>query len=321
MLESGSTVTVPPAPSDAGPLVTVRDWLLPSRTMPRRAWPALLGVAYVATIAALGGLTREHVLLGSLGLLDLYNERSRSFLRTFFPFVLTGALFDSMRYYYVPLVDGRVHTLEPYLVDRAWFGVGGRTLNEVFLDRHWPVLDAVCGAGYLLYVAEYLALAMFLFVRGRPDRARTFGVCFLAVNVMGWLTYFVYPAAPPWYVLQHGFGPARMDVGMNAAAALRFDALLHTSVFASLYGRGFTTFGALPSLHAAYPFLGAILAFRTRELRWARAPASLFWLLICFAAVYLQHHYVIDLLLGTVYAAVIAVLVAAWERRRAPHGV
>jgi membrane-associated phospholipid phosphatase len=261
-------------------------------------------------------VTREHVLLGSLGFLDLYNEKARLFLKTFFPFILTGVIFDSMRFFYVPLVDGRVHTAEPYLIERAWFAVGGRTLNEIFLERHWAVLDLACGFGYLFYVAEYIFLAMFLFSRGRSDHAWTFGVCFLVVNVMGWITYFAYPAAPPWYVLEHGFGPARADTGMNAAAALRFDALVGVKVFGQIYGRGFTTFGALPSLHAAYPFMAAILAFRMHELRWVRVPAFLFFLLICLSAVYLQHHYVIDVLLGALYAGLTVPLVAAWERRR-----
>lgn len=316
MQESAPPVTAPTAATLAPPPPS-REWLFPSRTMPRRAWPPLLGLAYVCAVAALGGLTREHVLLGSLGFLDLYNEKSRLFLRTFFPFILTGAIFDSMRYFYVPLVDGRVHTWEPYLFERTWFGVGGRTLNELFLERHWAGLDLVCGFAYLFYVAEYIFVAIFVFVRGRDDHARTFGICFLVVNVMGWITYFAYPAAPPWYVMQHGFGPARMDVGMNAAAALRFDALVGVSFFGRLYGRGFTTFGAIPSLHAAYPFVAAILAFRASELRWARVPATLFFLLICLSAVYLQHHYVIDLLVAAVYGAVAVLLVAAWEQRRA----
>jgi membrane-associated phospholipid phosphatase len=317
MLDSTSSVSTPSAATLVPSRATAREWLLPSRTMPRRVWPPLLGLLYIATVAALGGLSHDHVLLGFLGFLDLYNEKARLFLKTFFPFILTGVLFDSMRYFYVPLVDGRVHTAEPYLLERAWFGVGGRTLNEIFLERHWAVLDVACGFGYLFYVAEYIFLAIVLFARGWSSRAETFALCFLVVNLMGWVTYFAYPAAPPWYVMQFGFGPARMDIGMNAAAAHRFDLLVGTHVFERIYSRGFTTFGAIPSLHVAYPFIAAILAFRMPELRWARLPAVLFFLLICLSAVYLQHHYVIDLLLGVLYAAATVPIVAARERRRA----
>jgi membrane-associated phospholipid phosphatase len=319
MLDSAPSLSGQCAAALARSRATAREWLLPSRTMSRRAWPPLLGLLYVAVVASLGGLTRDHVLLGLLGFLDLYNEKARLFLKTFFPFILTGVVFDSMRYYYVPLIDGRVHTAEPYLLERAWFGVGGRTLNEIFLERHWAALDVVCGFAYLFYVAQYIFLAMLLFARGRGSGAYTFGLCFLLVNLMGWVTYFAYPAAPPWYVMQYGFGPVHSSMGMSAAAAERFDALVGVDVFGRIYGRGFTTFGAIPSLHAAYPFIAAMLAFRIPELRWARLPAILFFLLICFSAVYLLHHYVIDLVLGAAYGAAAVALVGAWERRRAPR--
>ncbi|HZZ85749.1 MAG TPA: phosphatase PAP2 family protein [Anaeromyxobacteraceae bacterium] len=292
-----------------------REWLLPSRAMPRRLWPPALGLLYIAAVGVLGGLRGDHFLVGLLGFLDLYNEKSRLFLKVFFPFMLTGAIFDGMRYFYWQGIEGRVHVAEPYLLERAWFGVDGRTLNEVFLVHHWAALDLACGFAYLFYVAEYLLLAMLLFFRGRLARAGTFARTFLLVNVMGFATYFVYPAAPPWYVTRYGLGPARMDVRPTSAAAHRFDVLLGTHFFDSMYGRGVDVFGALPSLHVSYPLIAALLAFITAELRWARWPAVLFFLLICLSAVYLQHHYVIDAVLGVVYALVALAAVLTWERR------
>jgi inositol phosphorylceramide synthase catalytic subunit len=294
-----------------------RDWLLPSRAMRRRAGSPALGLAYIAAVGLLGGLRGDHVVVGLLGLLDLYNERSRLFLRRFFPFILTGVLFDSMRYFYWQGIAGRVHVAEPYLFERAWFGVAGRTLNELFLDHHWPALDLACGFAYLVYVGEYLGMALLLFWRGQLDGVSTFARSFLLVNVMGYITYFVYAAAPPWYVTQYGLGPARMDVQPAAAAAHRFDAILGTRFFDEMYGRGVDVFGAYPSLHVSYPLIAVILAFRFPELRWARWPALAFFLLMCLSAVYLQHHYVTDVVLGVAYAVVALAAVSAWERRRA----
>jgi len=284
--------------------------------MRRRFWPPALGLLYIAAVALMGGLRSDHVLIGLLGFLDLYNEKSRLFLKLFLPFVLTGVIFDSMRYFYWQGIAGRVHVAEPYLLERAWFGVGGRTLNEIFLEHHWDALDLACGFAYLVYVAEYILLAVVLFFRGRLDAAVTFARCFLLVNVMGFATYFVYPAAPPWYVTQYGLGPARMDVRPAAAAAQRFDALLGTHFFDSMYGRGVDVFGAIPSLHVAYPLIAVLLSFRVLELRWARGPTVLFFLLMCLSAVYLQHHYVIDVVLGIVYALAALAAVTGWERRR-----
>jgi membrane-associated phospholipid phosphatase len=294
------------------------EWLLPSRTMKRRPGPAALGLLYICLVTVLGGLRGDHVVIGLLGLLDLYNERSRKVLRTFTPFILSGVIYDSMRYYYWQGIDGRVHVAEPYLLERAWFGIGGRTPNEFLQEHHGIVLDLACGFAYLVFVAEYLLLAFFLFFRGRADAAVTLGRSFLVVNVMGFITYFVYPAAPPWYVARYGLGPARMDAQPDAAAAQRFDALLGTHFFDSIYGRGVDVFGALPSLHVAYPLMAVILAFRLRELRWARWPTVAFFLLMCLSAVYLQHHYVIDVLLGVAYAPLAVAAVVAWEGRGAP---
>jgi membrane-associated phospholipid phosphatase len=294
-----------------------REWLLPSPTMPRRWWPPAIGLGYIALIGALGGLSGQHVVLGLLGLLDAYNEKTRLFLRTFLPFIVIGAIYDSLRYYLAGGIAGRVHVAGPYLLDRAWFGVGGRTLNEVFAVHHWPIVDLVTGAAYLLYVGAFLSLAMLEFLAGRAAHAAVLARCFFAVNVIGFVTYFLYPAAPPWYVAAHGLGPAQMSAAPSEAAAHRFDALLGTHMFENVYGHSVEVFGAIPSLHVAYPVMAAVLAFWIRELRWARWPAVIYAAIMCFGAVYLQHHYVIDVLIGLAYAAVVVVTIQAWGRRRA----
>jgi inositol phosphorylceramide synthase catalytic subunit len=279
-----------------------REWLLPSRTMERRVFPPAIGLAYIALVGILGGLRSDHVLVGLLGLLDLYNERTRLFLRQFFPFIATGAIYDSMRYFYWPAIQGRVHIEGPWQRELAWFGIGGQTPNDWFLAHQRAALDLACGFAYLVYVGEYLAVAFFLLFRGRQGLLRRLALAFLVVNVLGFATYFIYPVAPPWYVTEYGFGPARLDVHSSAAAASRFDLLLGTHFFDQIYGRGIDVYGAYPSLHVAYPLLAAWAVFRTPELRWARAPAVGFFLLMCLSAVYLQHHYVTDVLLGIVYA-------------------
>src|SRR6266568_530309 len=315
MPSTASELSGKPAARAASSRHGLREWLLPSRSMPRRLWPPALGLAYLAAVGLLGGLRADHVLVAALGLLDLYNPKSRLFLKLFFPFVLTGVIFDSMRYFYWQGIAGRVHVAEPYLFERAWFGVGGQTLNEVFLVHHGAVLDLLCGFAYLVYVGEYLGMAFLLFGRGLLAPVRTFARSFLIVNVMGYVTYFAYAAAPPWYVTEYGLGPARTDVRPAAAAAQRFDALLGTRFFDEMYGRGVDVFGAYPSLHVAYPLIAAILAFRVAELRWARWPAVLFFLLMCLSAVYLQHHYVTDVVLGAAYAVAALAAVSAWEGR------
>src|ERR1700745_163020 len=86
----------------------VRDWLLPEKGMRRRLWPLAIGFGYIAAIGILGGLRSDHVSIGLLCLLDAYNSRTRLFLKYFFPFILTGAVFDSMRYFYWQGVSGHI---------------------------------------------------------------------------------------------------------------------------------------------------------------------------------------------------------------------
>jgi membrane-associated phospholipid phosphatase len=307
-----------PAPDSISPLAwetreSLSRWLLPSHSMKRRVWPLLVGLGYVALVACLGGLRGDHCFVGLLCLLDFYNEKTRKLLFHFFPFILTGVVFDSMRYFYWQGIEGRVHVSGPYFRDLAWFGintsVGGvarrLTPNEFFRIHSFAPLDLLCGFAYLTFVGEYLTAAFYLFITDNSRLLIRFGWAFFTVNVLGFLTYFVYPAAPPWYVERYGLGPARMDVIPSAAAATRFDQILGTHFFEQVYGRGVDVYGAYPSLHVAYPFLTLLLVFQIPSLRWARLPSVAFYLLMCLSAVYLQHHYVVDILLGTTYALLV----------------
>ena len=285
--------------------------------MRRRWWPPAIGLAYIALIASLGGLGGQHVMMGMLGLLDAYNEKTRLFLKTFLAFMLTGIIYDSLRYTLDWGTAGRIHVAGPYLLDRAWFGIGGQTLNEFFAVHHWAIADLISGFAYLAYVAEYLGLGMVLFFTGHIQKAMLFSVGFLAVNLLGFITYFVYPAAPPWYVTAHGLGPAQMNVAPSEGAAHRFDQLLGTHLFENAYSHSVEVFGAIPSLHVAYPLMAAILAFRIRELRWARWPAAVYAPVMCFSAVYLQHHYVIDVVVGLSFGLITVLALLAWDHRRA----
>ncbi|HEX4384229.1 MAG TPA: phosphatase PAP2 family protein, partial [Myxococcales bacterium] len=116
---------------------------------------------------------------------------------------------------------------------------------------------------------------------------------------------------------QYGLGPARLDIIPAAAAAVRFDALLGTHLFAQMYGRGVDVYGAYPSLHVAYPLIVFVMTLREKSVRWARVPAFAFFLLMCLSAVYLQHHYLTDAFLGVAYAGATLWLAAQWSALRA----
>jgi hypothetical protein len=124
---------------------------------------------------------------------------------------------------------------------------------------------------------------------------------FLLVNILGFIIYYLHPAAPPWYVEQYGF-TYREGISSSAAGLLRFDHLFGMEIFHTLYTRNSQVYAALPSLHAAYPLVVLYYGIRTRRGPLMNTFFVLFTLGIWFAAVYTNHHYIIDVVLGALCA-------------------
>jgi inositol phosphorylceramide synthase catalytic subunit len=264
------------------------------------AYPAAL-LAFLVVMAWHGQLRVEHALVAALIVACFATPASRRFAVLLMPMALIGILYDVQK---VVVVEMPVHVSGPYLFEKAIFGIstadGRVTPNEIFLGWHTDWLDVLTAFPYLTYIFEAIALFLYFFVRDK-ERCWRFGWVFFAVNIAGMLTTTLLPVAPPWYVTEHGLGPAIRGVAGHPAAALRFDTLTGTHVFATLYARESDVFGAIPSLHAAYPLLVALALNRET---WLRRLAWAYCALMAFAAVYLQHHYVIDVAIGLAYAAI-----------------
>jgi membrane-associated phospholipid phosphatase len=93
-----------------------------------------------------------------------------------------------------------------------------------------------------------------------------------------------------------------------------------------MYGRASDVFGAMPSLHVAYPLLVLIEGWPLMRTPWRLASVT-FFLWMCFAAVYLDHHWALDVLAGVVYclgvvaaARAIARLLSSIRKAR-PHAI
>jgi membrane-associated phospholipid phosphatase len=188
------------------------------------------------------------------------------------------------------------------------------TPNEWWQLHTHPFLDLITGFAYLVFFTVFILVsAYFVFYLGPRGTSRIpkeilaakaarMPWAFFWLNMIGYTTYYWYAAAPPWYVAAYGLGPAQLSVQASSAGCLRFDQLLGTHFFSEMYGRAADVFGAIPSLHVAYPLLAAYFAFQFGVLR---VFSFLFYLLMCFSAVYLNHHYVLDILWGSTYALLI----------------
>jgi hypothetical protein len=126
----------------------------------------------------------------------------------------------------------------------------------------------------------------------RPRFFRFFKVSFYLVIFLGLFGYFAVPTVPPWM--------ASTVFGLLPRIT-RFNAIIYNMAIPDI-SSGFDTnpIAAMPSLHAAFPFLCALILWRVyRSKAW---PFYLYALLMQFAIIYTGDHYVADVLAGFILA-------------------
>jgi inositol phosphorylceramide synthase catalytic subunit len=220
-----------------------------------------------------------------------------------------------------------IHVCDLRAAEARWFGVnlasGVVTAQDWWQAHASPSLDLLCAVPYAFFIYAACGYALFLYRRS-DILLRWFGWAFLLANLFAFATYQLYPAAPPWYYHAHGCAVLRHATPSAGPNLHRVDAVIGFPYFASMYARASTVFGAVPSMHVAYPLLMAVVGWREHRVL-GKAALTTWFLWMCFAAVYLDHHWLIDIVVGAVYAliaaAVVAVALRALERRRASEPV
>jgi len=258
------------------------------------------------------------VLLGAI--MPYVGPRAKRVFLGIMPIGIVGLFYDSMRFVKnVGLSPERVHVCDLRALEIRWFGIqmNGQpaTVHDWVQTHPNLALDVLCSIPYGTFIGAAALFALFLYF---VDYAamRRFTSAFLAMNVLAFITYHVYPAAPPWYYHAHGCAvdlATRASEGPNLA---RVDAWLGVRYFGGFYGRSNDIFGAVPSLHVAYPLLIAIEGYRPFALRgglaWLKWPlrigSATFFIWMACAAVYLDHHWILDVICGCAYALVVYAL-------------
>jgi membrane-associated phospholipid phosphatase len=224
------------------------------------------------------------------------------------PFFFSGFCYEAYRRL-VPFLRGNVHVADLFALEARLFSVttseGTRTLSDIVAANTHPFLDVIAGVTYFLFMLEVFIVAGYLFFRARPMMFEL-SVSFVLMNFAGWTLWLVYPAAPPWYVDAYGLGPAALDAASSPAGLARVDALLGFPLAASFYSKSANVFGAMPSLHVAYATFVAWMVFPLRgALRWGTLA---FAVSMAFSAVYLRHHYILDVIAGMLLALPFAIV-------------
>jgi hypothetical protein len=239
----------------------------------------------------------------------------RRFVMDWLPVVVIAAGYDTVRAQAPDLLSRAI--VKPQLrFDEVVFG---GTAPTVRLQRwlgvqagrvHW--WDYLAWVFYLSHFVTTLAVAAWLYVANRA-RFKRLGALILTVSGAGFLTYFIIPAVPPWLASRQGALPHTTrvvhDIWTNlelpsVAKIFNGDARLANPV------------AALPSLHAAWPFMLLLLLWPVAgRYRWLLVGYNA---AMVFVLVYGAEHYVSDILLGWLYALVVFLAFSRyWARRDA----
>jgi hypothetical protein len=239
----------------------------------------------------------------------------RRYVYDFVPFATLIVLYAALR--------GYAHILHPvpYYMPQL-------RLEKFFFFGHVPAVDLQhwFWAGHnrlhdsiVLFVTRIHAIvpttfAFLLWLKRRALFYR-FAVTILTLSYASALTFWLFPAAPPWAAAQAGLIDAVKIGGTHAATSSVPTSASDGSVYALIHGN---PYAAIPSLHGGYAFLVflfvATLAWHSKR-RWLVAVAALYPIAQIFAVIYTGNHYVVDIAIGCAYAAA-ALFGVRWGWRR-----
>jgi membrane-associated phospholipid phosphatase len=274
-------------------------------------WLPLLPVLYVLGMSAFGFFRWEYVVVGVVcPVLAYASRRTKNFFADISPYVAFGIGYDAVKYLIqATITKERVLACGLRDLELALFSVRPGVTPQDYLTAHATVgLDLLFAIPYAVFFSVAFIYAAFLFRVDRP-RMRYFLWSFAIANFIAFACWVLVPAAPPWYIRNHG---CEVDLSTPAYAAglLRVDAILGIQYFESFYSRASQVFGALPSMHCAFPALGLLTAWRFTS--WRTRPIHIGYTLLMFgASVYLDHHWIIDGIAGWGVA-----LLAVWLTQR-----
>jgi hypothetical protein len=245
------------------------------------------------------------------------------FLRDWLPIVMLLVLYNISRGFADDLF--RPHVTGLIRADEAMFGwLTGGQIPTSWLQQHlyqpgvvqwWEVVVT------LVYVSHFLTVptvAVVLWVRSRPQWAR-FVRRWFTLCLAGLITYFLYPAAPPWWAREHGnLAEPVQRISTNGWDAIGLHGAGNT--LNALQVEASNPVAAMPSLHTAWALMAVAFFLPMVSRRWW--PLLLAYpLAMTFTLVYTGEHYVIDVLVGWAYVAMVFVVVGLaerwWQARRA----
>jgi membrane-associated phospholipid phosphatase len=177
-------------------------------------------------------------------------------------------------------------------------------------DAHW--YDVIAALVYLMHFVLPLVFAFALWVR-RKDQFWQFSVALLFMTYSAFAFFLLVPAAPPWLASDWGYLDGLVRPSSQAFRALMPNRYDNLNTFTIWTHHSPNPVAAMPSLHAAFPWL--VTLFAVRYFGRAAWLMLLYNAAVWFSIVYLSQHWVIDVIAGILWAWVsYLVVVRVWPR-------
>jgi hypothetical protein len=230
--------------------------------------------------------------------------RGRRFIADWTPFLLLFFAYEAMRGF-AAKTNFAPHDLSG--IERAFFGGAIPTLVLQHAFYRPGVIGMQDLIGMFLYFMHFVLpiVVGFVFWVNSREHYWRFISALLVMCFLSFLTYLFWPSAPPWYQLHD-------VVKINDETVRRLWGFTLVFVY---HGFNPNQFAAFPSLHAAFPALAAVYAWR--RYRALGVGLALWTIAVVISIVYLGEHYVIDAFASLVYVGAATIIVETVSRRRA----
>jgi hypothetical protein len=199
----------------------------------------------------------------------------------------------------VPILGLNVNIYPMINFDTAVFGV----LPTIKLQNLLTTAGIARWYDYMavvLYISHFIIPMFigFLFWFKSKASFKDYSLGLLILSYAAFITYIFYPAMPPWMASQQGFIPPIQHI--MDTVMLSFGHPITIPTIYQFFGANLVA--AVPSLHAAYPWLNYL--FVSRKIKVMRILLIPYVAGVWFSVVYLGEHYIFDVVIGIVYATV-----------------
>ena len=242
----------------------------------------------------------------------LIGGRTKQFLWDWIPVLLLLFGYEYLRGL-APILIKSPNIWPMIRADQFMFGfIPSIKLQELLYSPHslrWYDYMAV-----ILYVSHFVIpmITAFIFWIYNRRTFKHFSAGFLILSYLAFLTYIIFPAMPPWMASNLGHIPPLQKIMDQVMGSFAHPISVPTVY--SFFGANLVA--AVPSLHAAYPFL--IFLYVRQQISWLGFLITPYVLGVWFSVVYLGEHYVIDVLIGILYALIAFMIIKIVSKKFQP---